>query len=218
MLAIVANATAADWRKFSAAIIRDAVAHDIPADLAEDIAQQAALWLLKREKPFPPPRDGKEAQGLGFAAALAKSRGRRFGYRSFLPRDAGSRTKDPDEAFKVASRRASRHVPDPSVIAENAERPYRIAPTEYFRDRMKAEGLCDSTAILASYGVGPQALAEPGCTPDVVQSMGHQPPNLTRGVRGLHGQPDSRKPQAEALEGERLTEYRQALAEYYAGR
>ena len=195
MLPIIANATAADWRAFTAAIVRDAIAHGIPADLAEDVAQAAALRLLKRTRPLPTPRDGQEARGLAFPTALLKGQGRRYGYRSFLPRDAGQQAKDPDEAVQVANRRASRHVPDPSVIAEKAERPARIADdapvTARHRRRMldaqKGDGFVDSTAILAAYGVGPQALAEPGWTPDVAADLGHQQPRLTRGVPAQDG-------------------------------
>lgn len=195
MLPIIANATAADWRKFTAAVIRDAIAHGIPADLAEDVAQAAALRLLKRTKPFPAPRDGREPEGLAFPTALTKGHGRRFGYRSFLPRPAGQQARNPDEAIQVAVRRASRHVPDPSVVAEKAERPDRVADdanapartARAMRAEQRGNGFTDCNAIIAAYGVGPQALAEPGCSPEVVRTFGHTPPQVTRGVPAQDG-------------------------------
>lgn len=184
MLPMIAQATHQDWQAVSRMIRTDAMRHGMsPAD-ADDCAQAVCLRLLKLKRPLPP----NLRNPLLFAATGYRNAGRRFGYHALL--QSGRRTPKAERAAVAATRRAMGFragMPGPDVIAEQAERPARVAETKYYRDRMAADGLCDSDHILEAYGVGKHALAEPGWTPDVVEHLGHTPPQVTRGVPAAEG-------------------------------
>lgn len=203
------TATAAEWSHARGVIYHAALRSGIAAAQADDYAQQGMLVILRRRFRTP-------VEGPVHAARIIAKGCRRLGWAMLSPQSNAARMRNADrqaagmEGVKVAA--ISRSVtPSPAAMAEQAER-LRVSV-----DR-----------VHEAYGVGGYAMAEPNTTPSVYAAGPatlppvegsrlwklETDPNAERTLEATH--PAANPPVWR--EGADLEQYRQALAEYYAGR
>lgn len=194
------NATPAEWQSAHRMIAAAARKAGYDAFRADDIASTAVMAIITSEW-----RHGQPENVL-HAAAIMRQRGRRYGWIRFddIGRADYRRSKIAPQPLTDRG-----YTPSPSEMAERAER-HRVPVRR----------------VHESYGIGPGALAEPGTTPSVYAAGPATPPptagarlwkletdpNPERTLQATH--PATNPPQWREVDDE----YRQALAEYYAGR
>lgn len=220
------NATDTDWNHARARIARFARGHGLSPDAADELAQAATVGLFVRpayngRTPYDPTQPG--APSLRVAVGWLINQGKRYGVQSMAPGSTTSRRRkrigleqpQPDtEPLAVVARAPA--SANPAAMAEAGEALAARCPK--YAQQARARGMTPAALALEAAGWGP--IDEDDAPPSAVTACGpgYTPPS--RGCRGLHTQtdPGKRSPAAAPvyLEGESLTAYRAALAEYYA--
>lgn len=194
------DAPANDWQTAHNMIAAAARQAGYDHSRADDIAAVACGKILTSTWKHGTP------ESVIHAAAIMRARGRRYGWIRFDTLGMQDCRRSKIEPQPPVDRG---HTPSPADMAEKAER-YGIP---VYR-------------VHEANGIGPGALAEPGHSPSVYGSAPATPsptagvrlsrletdPNPERTLQATH--PAANPPQWREMDAE----YRQALAEYYAGR
>lgn len=217
------TATAADWQRARGRLIRFLVRHDLDYGTAEEVTQQHLSELLTQEYSGSGACPASLAVAIGWAIARAKRYGigtlTREGNRHSVRRRRNGLEETQPVADPVTIRDTAPGWTDPAIMAEEGEALAARMPR--LAAKARQEGTTPAGLALRACGWGWPADDEGKTVPAVTDvGPGYTPP--ATGCPGLHTDTDPRptwhRHTPQPLTGQALANYRQALAEHYAGR